>query len=184
MRAENPAIDAQGAAMRVQAAAAKTTVSATPAAPVDMPEVLPGESVSHYQRRNRLGFTASKQAVDAANTALTSPPTAAPIGEPGAASQAAPAPAAPFHESKALNELAIMARRAKVTLSPDDYTVALGEMKNGSPAVDAIATVIKKNVAETMDPAAAFNARFGLKVPTEAETKFPKGQRGKPAGSD
>lgn len=95
----------------------------------------------------------------------TSPMAAAPVAQPApagpaaAAPEAVPAPEArvtpPFYEQKALNELAIMARRAKITLSPADYQAGLRLMKDGGVSADtAIGTLTQQRIAPVAAPTA------------------------------
>jgi hypothetical protein len=78
-----------------------------------------------------------------------------------------------------MNDLAIAARRAKTTLSADDYDALKPIVQAGTPAADAVAALVKTRVeAAPADPAAAFAARFGL--PSDAERTFPPNKSGLP----
>lgn len=168
-----------------------------PAASITTPQTTTSSAVLGRRAPSAPPTAASVVAPPSAPAPVPAAPSAAaPIAAPAAAvpavtqPQAAPAPTAPaptappFYEQKALNELAIMARRAKVTLSPADYDAGLDLMRKGARADETVAALVQQKTAPPVDPAAAFNERFGLKTPTEAQTKFPKGMRGKPAGSD
>jgi hypothetical protein len=79
-----------------------------------------------------------------------------------------------------MNDLAIAARRAKTTLSADDYTALKPIVQAGTPAADAVAALVKTRAeAAPADPAAAFAARFGL--PSDAERTFPPNKSGLPS---
>lgn len=181
----------------------RTSVAADPppvaAAPVDLSRV-PAGSLTQEQIGERLAATnagavpetatvtvpapagarlADQRAAFQARVAARQAPeaqtaAAAPIVQPAAASPAAAA----LPNQKALNELAIAARRAKTTLSPDETRALVKVVEAGQTPQSAVADLVQARLAA--DPAAAFNARYGLKVPTDAETKFPKGMRGKP----
>lgn len=184
----------------------RTSVAADPppvaAAPVDLSRV-PAGSLTQEQIGERLAATNAGAVPEVATVATPAPAgarladqraafqarvaarqapeaqtaTAAPIASPAAASPVATA----LPNQKALNELAIAARRAKTTLSPDEARALVKVVEAGQTPQSAVADLMQARLAA--DPAAAFNARYGLKVPTDAETKFPKGMRGKSAGS-
>lgn len=184
----------------------RTSVAADPppvaAAPVDLSRV-PAGSLTQEQIGERLAATNAGAVPEAATVAAPAPAgarladqraafqarvaarqapeaqtaAAAPIVSPAAASPAATA----LPNQKALNELAIAARRAKTTLSPDEARALVKVVEAGQTPQSAVADLMQARLAA--DPAAAFNARYGLKVPTDAETKFQKGMRGKPTGA-
>lgn len=122
--------------------------------------------------------------VDAPPPPPTSPMAAVPVAPPAPAGPAAAAPDAvpapearvtpPFYEQKALNELAIMARRAKITLSPADYQAGLRLMKEGGVSADtAIGTLTQQRIA----PAAA------AEVPKLTAAEMVQAQKWKAAGA-
>ncbi len=104
------------------------------------------------------------------------------------------------------------AARAKIKLSPAQLQTAFKAVQGGAPVEDAIASVTQAapaaakatltapeatlmqkmraagktdaEIATAIQNNRAFIAQFGTPTPTAAETRFPKGQRGKPAGSD
>ena len=75
-----------------------------------------------------------------------------------------------------MNEIAIAARRAKTTLSAEDYDALKPLVQDGTPAADAVAALVKSRVEA--DPAAQFAARFNL--PSDAERTFPPNKSGLP----
>lgn len=110
------------------------------------------------------------------------------------------------------NAIWTAARDAKVTLSPTQNSAAFQVVKAGMSPAEAVAsvqapaaatakaamnasevTLMQKmratgktdaEIATTIANNRAFIARFGTPTPTAAETRFTKGMRGKPAGSD
>lgn len=129
---------------------------------------------------------ADQRAAFEARAAARQAPAAAPAVEvPAAAPIASPAPASPavsaLPNQKALNELAIAARRAKTVLSPDEARALVKVVEAGQTPQSAVADLMQARLAA--DPASAFNARYGLTQPTEAQIRFPKGMRGKATGA-
>jgi hypothetical protein len=130
------------------------------------------------------------------------PPSPVPAGSPVVA--APPATAANYPQ-KFLNEVAIQARRQGVTLTDADYQAARVLTQQGKTAAEAVAQIAPpvvpkprltsaeastymrlrasgKTDAEAkaaIEAARTFQDQFGLTTPTTAETKFPKGMRGK-----
>lgn len=180
----------------------RTSVNPDPppvaAAPADLSRV-PAGSLTQEQIGERLAAT-NAGAVPEAAAATAKPPVGGPLADqraafearvaarqapeaqaPAPAPNAVPAPSAAagggFPNQKALNELAIAARRAKTVLSPAELPALVKAVEAGQTPQSALADLMQARMAA--DPAAAFNERFGLKIPTDAETKFPKGMRGK-----
>jgi hypothetical protein len=157
--------------------------------------------------------------VEAPPSVATAPPAASAVGgtppQPDLPPPVAPveSPASPtpppvdsttsptFYPQKALNELAVAARRAKVKLSDQDYVMAVEAVKHGATPEEAVAAVKQTSppklkvsadesklyvqlrrmgktdaeVWEAIQQARILRDHFGLKTPTVAETKFPKG---------
>lgn len=168
------------------------------AAPADLSRV-PAGSLTQEQIGERLAAT-NAGAVPEAAAATAKPPVGGSLADqraafearvaarqapeaqvPALAPNASPAPSVAvgggFPNQKALNELAIAARRAKTVLSPAELPALVKAVEAGQTPQSALADLMQARMAA--DPAAAFNERFGLKIPTDAETKFPKGMRGK-----
>ena len=175
-----------GNAMRVQqqarAAMASKAPAEAPAAEPSQPVAPSFESPLDLTRR----LKAENQAKHAG---ATSPVESASGGTPPPASpQSSPVPAtAPKGKSpqQTLNEEALARRRseyqAKAVTAPaeapaavNDDAVLYKELRgNGLTDEQAQAVMSAKGSAEEL------NTRLGLKTPTDAETRFPKGMRGK-----
>lgn len=68
---------------------------------------------------------------------------------------------------KVYNELAIAARRAKVTLTGADYDRLAPLVRDGMSAAEAVAPLVKPVVPEPVDPAAELAKRLGLQSDDE-----------------
>lgn len=157
------------------------------------PAVLRGVERAAAQRAAASGVPAAAPAapVETAPTVAAQPPAAAPVVQPAPPVPAAAAPpvgaAAPavaFSPQRALNELALSARRAKTALTGTEMQAALDAVRQGATVPDALASVLKDRLAAPaatveaapVDPAAAFAQHFNL--PADPVTTFPKGMRG------
>lgn len=116
---------------------------------------------------------------------VTAAPPAEPIAPPAPASPASPASAPPpaldtagqpaitarppngLPNQKAINELAIQARRAKVKLTGDELQAGISRIEQGQSAADAVKAVMDQRLAD--DPAAKLAAL--LSSPTDAEVQ-------------
>ena len=119
------------------------------------------------------------------------------------ANQAQAAPTTIWSPQRLRNEIGIATRRTGVTLTGEQEAAAGELIKGGTSAVDAVKSVagpLKETltageaklvdamsragrsdaeIQAALKAARDFNTKFGLKTPTAAETRFPKGMRGK-----
>lgn len=94
---------------------------------------------------------------EAASAATAEPITASPTAAPQTMVQGSP-----FYINKALNELAIEARRAKITLSPIDYNDLVTVVKAGATPKAAV-----EALASTKSPSGELAKRLG--TPSDAD---------------
>jgi len=90
-------------------------------------------------------------------------PAAQTLTGPPPPAEVAPAAAPKFPTQKALNELALAARRAKVTLTPDTERAGLELMQQGASAESVVANVQRMQAVKDRIPAADVSAYLKLR---------------------
>lgn len=159
------------------AAAEEATVAARPApAPA-----APAESPIDLTRRLKAD-NAARAAAPSETVAGGTPPPSDPLPSP--------APAAPPKSpQQVLNEEALARRRAEyqARAAAEAEAAASAPAKAKMTAVESKEYMRLRALGKTDEQAKeailasrAMNAQFGLSVPTDAQTQFPKGMRGKP----
>lgn len=208
-----------GAAIEKPLTTAGIVDAVTASNPVRGAAIVAAPKVVQFAGRGlqRAGNALAAERTVAPVVAEAAPVAAAPVATP-TAPPVAPPPGNGWPNQKLLNELAIMARRAKVRLTPETEQAAIdlvertgitpaeavAKVTTASPAATAVAEAApvagkvrltaaeskdyiemikqgktRKTAMEAIEAGRAFRDRFGLKTPTAAETRFPKGMRGK-----
>ncbi len=167
-----------GEAVRTKAEAPAAPAAPAPATPKPLAQNAMDEFLARVTQRQAAPAPTGTAPADA----TAQPPAAEPIAAPTQASPAAAAPepvtAPAMKMSDRLNLFMRTARAANVTLSPDDYLALNKAVAAGTDPAQAVQSLIAER-----SPAAAFNQRFGLVTPTDAQTRFAKGMRGKATGA-